>query len=74
MNTADYTSGRRVVEMPAVRGARWVLECYMLEADRPVRVEFFRRGNRVDAGSSIGSQRSSESSDEIVLLPLSETR
>ena len=63
-----------VVEMPgefAHRGG--LLDVYPPEQDRPIRVEFF--GDEIESVRKFDpeSQRSAASTDEIVLLPLTET-
>jgi transcription-repair coupling factor (superfamily II helicase) len=73
LNTVGY-SPTDVVEMPgeyALRGG--ILDVYSPEADRPVRVEFF--GDEVESIRKFdpATQRSSDTVDEAVLLPLTET-
>jgi transcription-repair coupling factor (superfamily II helicase) len=73
LNTIGYTSVD-VVEMPgeyAMRGG--ILDVYSAESDRPVRVEFF--GDEVESIRKFdpGTQRSSSSVDEAVLLPFTDT-
>lgn len=73
LNTIGYASVD-VVEMPgeyAMRGG--ILDVYSAEADRPVRVEFF--GDEVESIRKFdpGTQRSSASIDEAVLLPFTDT-
>src|SRR5215472_1271742 len=73
LNTVGYESAD-VVEMPgqyALRGG--ILDVYSPEAERPVRVEFF--GDEVDSIRRFDptSQRSSNPTDEALLLPLTET-
>ena len=63
-----------VVEMPgeyALRGG--ILDVYPPEAERPLRIEFF--GDEVESIRKFdpGTQRSSNSTDEALLLPLTET-
>lgn len=73
LNAVGYSSAD-MVEMPgqyAQRGG--ILDVYSPEADRPVRVEFF--GDEVESIRKFdpGTQRSSNSVDQALLLPLSET-
>src|SRR5579871_4329764 len=73
LNTVGYT-GADVVEMPgeyALRGG--ILDVYSPEAERPVRIEFF--GDEVESIRKFdpATQRSSNSTDEALLLPLTET-
>src|SRR5215469_16841472 len=73
LNTVGYESAD-VVEMPgqyALRGG--ILDVYSPEAERPVRVEFF--GDEVDSIRRFDptSQRSSNPTDEALLLALTET-
>jgi transcription-repair coupling factor (superfamily II helicase) len=73
LNTVGYAAAD-VVEMPgqyALRGG--ILDVYSPEAERPVRVEFF--GDEVDSIRRFDptSQRSSNPTDEALLLPLTET-
>ena len=73
LNTVGYESAD-VVEMPgqyALRGG--ILDVYSPEAERPVRIEFF--GDEVDSIRRFDptSQRSSNPTDEALLLPLTET-
>src|SRR5215472_8138937 len=73
LNTVGYASAD-VVEMPgqyAPRGG--ILDVYSPEAERPVRIEFF--GDEVDSIRRFDptSQRSSNPTDEALLLPLTET-
>jgi transcription-repair coupling factor (superfamily II helicase) len=73
LNTVGYASAD-VVEMPgqyALRGG--ILDVYSPEAERPVRIEFF--GDEVDSIRRFDptSQRSSNPTDEALLLPLTET-
>src|SRR5215813_1663834 len=73
LNTVGYATAD-VVEMPgqyALRGG--ILDVYSPEAERPVRVEFF--GDEVDSIRRFDptSQRSSNPTDEAMLLPLTET-
>ena len=73
LNTVGYAS-TDVVEMPgeyALRGG--ILDVYPPEADRPLRVEFF--GDEIESIRKFdpATQRSSHPTDEVVLLPLTET-
>jgi transcription-repair coupling factor (superfamily II helicase) len=73
LNTVGYHS-TDVVEMPgeyALRGG--ILDVYSPEAERPVRIEFF--GDEVESIRQFdpASQRSSNATDEALLLPLTET-
>ncbi|HET7205180.1 MAG TPA: transcription-repair coupling factor [Terriglobales bacterium] len=73
LNTVGYSSSD-IVEMPgqyAVRGG--ILDVYSPEADRPVRIEFF--GDEIESIRKFdpATQRSSNSVDEVLLLPLTET-
>jgi len=73
LNTVGYTE-TDVVEMPgeyALRGG--ILDVYSPEADRPLRIEFF--GDEVESIRKFdpGTQRSSNTVDEALLLPLTET-
>jgi transcription-repair coupling factor (superfamily II helicase) len=73
LNTVGYTA-TDVVEMPgeyALRGG--ILDVYSPEADRPMRIEFF--GDEVESIRKFdpGTQRSSNTVDEALLLPLTET-
>ena len=73
LNTVGYNS-TDVVEMPgeyALRGG--ILDVYSPEDERPVRIEFF--GDEVESIRKFdpASQRSSDSVDEALLLPLTET-
>jgi len=73
LNTVGYAAAD-VVEMPgqyALRGG--ILDVYSPEAERPVRIEFF--GDEVDSIRRFDptSQRSSNPTDEALLLPLTET-
>ncbi len=73
LNTVGYHS-TDVVEMPgeyALRGG--ILDVYSPEDERPVRIEFF--GDEVESIRKFdpATQRSSNSSDEALLLPLTET-
>ncbi len=73
LNTVGY-SATDVVEMPgeyALRGG--ILDVYSPEADRPLRIEFF--GDEVESVRKFDptTQRSSDTVDEAVLLPLTET-
>src|SRR6202166_1834397 len=73
LNTVGYTAAD-VVEMPgeyALRGG--ILDVYSPEAERPVRIEFF--GDEVESIRRFdpATQRSSNSTDEALLLPLTET-
>src|ERR1700674_5345802 len=73
LNTVGYTE-TDVVEMPgeyALRGG--ILDVYSPEADRPLRIEFF--GDEVESIRKFdpGTQRSSNTVDETLLLPLTET-
>jgi len=73
LNSVGYNS-TDVVEMPgeyALRGG--ILDVYSAEAERPVRIEFF--GDEVESIRKFdpGTQRSSSSADEAVLLPLCES-
>jgi len=73
LNTVGYQSAD-VVEMPgeyALRGG--ILDVYSPEAERPVRIEFF--GDEVESIRRFDptSQRSSNPTDEALLLPLTET-
>ena len=73
LNTVGYAAAD-VVEMPgqyALRGG--ILDVYSPEAERPVRIEFF--GDEVDSLRRFDptSQRSSNPTDEALLLPLTET-
>ncbi len=73
LNTVGYSS-TDVVEMPgeyALRGG--ILDVYSPEADRPVRIEFF--GDEVESIRKFdpATQRSSDTVDEGILLPLTET-
>ncbi|GAC1686733.1 MAG: transcription-repair coupling factor [Terriglobales bacterium] len=73
LNTVGYAS-TDVVEMPgeyALRGG--ILDVYSPEADRPVRIEFF--GDDVESIRKFdpATQRSADSMDEALLLPLTET-
>jgi transcription-repair coupling factor (superfamily II helicase) len=73
LNTVGYHS-TDVVEMPgeyALRGG--ILDVYSPEDERPVRIEFF--GDEVESIRKFdpATQRSSNSTDEALLLPLTET-
>jgi transcription-repair coupling factor (superfamily II helicase) len=73
LNTVGYTA-TDVVEMPgeyALRGG--ILDVYSPEAERPLRIEFF--GDEVESIRKFdpSTQRSSNTVDEAVLLPLTET-
>ncbi len=73
LNTVGYHS-TDVVEMPgeyALRGG--ILDVYSPEDARPVRIEFF--GDEVESIRKFdpATQRSSNSTDEALLLPLTET-
>src|SRR5450755_156570 len=73
LNTVGYTSAD-VVEMPgeyALRGG--ILDVYSPEAERPVRIELF--GDEIESIRKFdpATQRSSDTVDEAVLLPLTET-
>ena len=73
LNTVGYTA-TDVVEMPgeyALRGG--ILDVYSPEADRPMRIEFF--GDEVESIRKFdpATQRSSNTVDEALLLPLTET-
>src|ERR1700693_1457990 len=73
LNTVGYHS-TDVVEMPgeyALRGG--ILDVYSPEDERPVRIEFF--GDDVESIRKFdpATQRSSNSTDEALLLPLTET-
>jgi len=73
LNTVGYSS-TDVVEMPgeyALRGG--ILDVYSPEADRPLRIEFF--GDEVESIRKFDpeTQRSSDTVDEALLLPLTET-
>jgi transcription-repair coupling factor (superfamily II helicase) len=73
LNVVGYTAAD-VVEMPgeyALRGG--ILDVYPPEAERPLRIEFF--GDEVESIRKFdpGTQRSSDSVEEAVLLPLTET-
>src|SRR5882672_8222275 len=73
LNTVGYHS-TDVVEMPgeyALRGG--ILDVYSPEDERPVRIEFF--GDEVESIRKFdpATQRSSNSVDEALLLPLTET-
>jgi transcription-repair coupling factor (superfamily II helicase) len=73
LNTLGYSSVD-VVEMPgeyALRGG--ILDVYPPEADRPLRIEFF--GDEVESVRKFDpeTQRSSDTVEEAVLLPLTET-
>ena len=73
LNTVGYHS-TDVVEMPgeyALRGG--ILDVYSPEDERPVRIEFF--GDEVESIRRFdpATQRSSNSTDEALLLPLTET-
>src|SRR5438270_2331688 len=73
LNTVGYDA-TDVVEMPgqyALRGG--ILDVYSPEDERPVRIEFF--GDEVESIRKFdpASQRSSDSVDEALLLPLTET-
>src|SRR5579862_2622498 len=73
LNTVGYHS-TDVVEMPgeyALRGG--ILDVYSPEDERPVRIEFF--GDEVESMRKFdpATQRSSNSTDEALLLPLTET-
>jgi transcription-repair coupling factor (superfamily II helicase) len=73
LNTVGYTA-TDVVEMPgeyALRGG--ILDVYSPEADRPLRIEFF--GDEAESIRKFdpGTQRSSNTVDEALLLPLTET-
>src|SRR6202011_1600234 len=73
LNTVGY-SATDVVEMPGQYAARGgILDVYSPEADRPVRIEFF--GDEVESIRKFDpvTQRSSDTVEEAVLLPLSET-
>jgi transcription-repair coupling factor (superfamily II helicase) len=73
LNTVGYTNAD-VVEMPgeyALRGG--LLDVYPPEAERPLRIELF--GDEVESIRKFDptTQRSSDATDEALLLPLSET-
>jgi transcription-repair coupling factor (superfamily II helicase) len=73
LNTVGYTAVD-VVEMPgeyALRGG--ILDVYPPESDRPLRVELF--GDEVESIRKFdpGTQRSSDPTDEALLLPLTDT-
>src|SRR5713101_1179133 len=73
LNTVGY-SATDVVEMPGQYAARGgILDVYSPESDRPVRVAFL--GDEVESMRKFdpASQRSSNSVDEALLLPLTET-
>ncbi|HET7185561.1 MAG TPA: transcription-repair coupling factor [Terriglobales bacterium] len=72
LNTLGYV-GSDVVEMPgeyALRGG--ILDVYPPEADRPLRIELF--GDEVESIRKFdpGTQRSTTSVEEVVLLPLTD--
>ncbi len=73
LNTVGYAAAD-VVEMPgeyAMRGG--ILDVYPPEADRPLRIELF--GDEVESIRKFDpeTQRSSVETDEVILLPLTET-
>ncbi len=73
LNTVGYTT-TDVVEMPgeyALRGG--ILDVYSPEADRPLRIEFFDDEVESIRKFDPATQRSSDTVDEGVLLPLTET-